>query len=91
MMWDTDHISPLFTNDILRFHAGAPTDYDEWAKICGQDDWSEKEFRKCVQFSDPAAGGANNWFRYLLKFEKYSPDSKYSEVDVKLRVCSWYN
>ncbi|KIJ22938.1 GMC oxidoreductase, partial [Sphaerobolus stellatus SS14] len=56
---------------------GAPTDYDEWAKICGRDDWSDKEFRKYVH--------APYW--YLLKFEKYSPHTKYP-VDTSLRGSS---
>ncbi|KIJ46345.1 GMC oxidoreductase [Sphaerobolus stellatus SS14] len=30
----------------MMFHQGAPEDYDEWARIIGDNSWSYKEFRK---------------------------------------------
>ncbi|KAF8516688.1 alcohol oxidase [Hysterangium stoloniferum] len=52
------------------FHAGAPSDYDEWAASFdeGAEGWADKEFRK-----------------YFLKFEKFTPHDEYPNVDVKMR------
>ncbi|KAI8980017.1 GMC oxidoreductase [Trametes punicea] len=54
------------------FHAGAPEDYDEWARLQkGQEgalQWSYREFQP-----------------YMLKFEKFHPSPEYPEVDASLR------
>lgn len=54
------------------FHHGAPSDYDEWARLQGgQEDaegWSYEQFN-----------------RYFLKFERFHPSREYPHVDVSLR------
>ncbi|KAF8481381.1 alcohol oxidase [Gautieria morchelliformis] len=52
------------------FHAGAPTDYDEWADGGqeGAKGWSYQELR-----------------RYFLKFENFAPHARYPSVDVSKR------
>ncbi|GJJ09787.1 hypothetical protein Clacol_004011 [Clathrus columnatus] len=54
----------------MMFHAGAPSDYDEWAKtgLDGAAGWSYQALRK-----------------YFLKFEKYNPHPLYPGVDLKER------
>ncbi|KAG1723029.1 uncharacterized protein EDB91DRAFT_1173780 [Suillus paluster] len=47
---------------------GAPSDFDEWAEICGDESWSW-----------------NNFSKYIRKFEKYTPDSRFPHVDPLLR------
>ncbi|KAI0076020.1 GMC oxidoreductase [Panus rudis PR-1116 ss-1] len=59
-------------SNAMCFHHGAPSDYDEWAKIQknqpGADAWSYKEFSP-----------------YFRKFEKFNPSKDFPNVDVSLR------
>ncbi|TFY77046.1 hypothetical protein EWM64_g6966 [Hericium alpestre] len=54
------------------YHRGSPEDYDEWARIQGDndggDEWSYKNFH-----------------RYFKKFERYNPSEQYPDVDLKER------
>ncbi|TFK46071.1 alcohol oxidase [Heliocybe sulcata] len=52
------------------FQCGAPSDYDEWARLGGEgaSSWAYKDFR-----------------RYFLKFERYSPHKMFPSVDGSLR------
>ncbi|KAJ3521347.1 hypothetical protein NM688_g9027 [Phlebia brevispora] len=56
----------------LIFHAGAPSDYDEWAELqkgrAGALGWSYKQFQP-----------------YFAKFEKFSPNPTFPDVDDSLR------
>ncbi|ESK94009.1 putative gmc oxidoreductase [Moniliophthora roreri MCA 2997] len=47
---------------------GAPGDFDEWAKIIGDDTWAWKNFKSS-----------------FTKFERYTGDSEYPEVDTSLK------
>ncbi|KAK7032251.1 hypothetical protein VNI00_013209 [Paramarasmius palmivorus] len=47
---------------------GAPGDFDEWAKITGDDSWAWKNFKSS-----------------FAKFERYTADSEYPEVDTALK------
>ncbi|THG97943.1 hypothetical protein EW145_g7512 [Phellinidium pouzarii] len=55
------------------FHAGAPSDYDEWAQrgLEGSEGWAFSEFQK-----------------YFLKFEKFVPHTLFPNVDSSLRGTS---
>ncbi|EJC99692.1 alcohol oxidase [Fomitiporia mediterranea MF3/22] len=55
------------------FHAGAPSDFDEWAKtgLQGAESWAFLEFQK-----------------YLLKFEKFVPSERFPDVDISKRGSS---
>jgi hypothetical protein len=57
-------------NVFSRFHAGAPTDYDEWTRADHpeSESWAYKSFQ-----------------RYFLKFEKYTPSPLFPLVDASLR------
>lgn len=41
----------MVLTEIISFHEGAPSDYDEWAKIIGEEGWAYKNLKKCVVFS----------------------------------------
>ncbi|KAG0706730.1 hypothetical protein DFH29DRAFT_1066647 [Suillus ampliporus] len=53
---------------------GAPSDFDEWAEIAGDQSWSWNNFSKHVIHSS-----------YIRKFEKYIPDPRFPHVDPLLR------
>lgn len=54
----------------MMFQCGAPSDYDEWARLGGEEasSWSYKNLQK-----------------YFLKFEKFSPSKSFASVDSSLR------
>ena len=59
---------------------GAPQDFDEWARITGDDSWAWGNFRKyicsfflLIETSDRPI----LLFRYFAKFEKCLPDAQY--------------
>ncbi|KAF8516105.1 GMC oxidoreductase [Hysterangium stoloniferum] len=55
-----------------RFHIGVPSDYDEWADImAGEDGAEDWKFK--------------NLKKYFLKFENYTPCSKFPLVDLSFR------
>ncbi|KAJ7453616.1 GMC oxidoreductase [Mycena galericulata] len=58
------------THRVRRFHCGAPSDYDEWARtgLEGASHWSYENFRK-----------------YFLRFEKFSPSTSHRNVQVSSR------
>ncbi|KZT29819.1 GMC oxidoreductase [Neolentinus lepideus HHB14362 ss-1] len=53
-----------------KFQCGAPSDYNEWARLGGEgaSSWAYRDFQ-----------------RYFLKFERYSPHKLFSTVDGSLR------
>lgn len=61
----------------MMFHHGAPADYDEWATIIASQ-----------HPEDPKAAEQwkhENFHKYFLKFEKYTPSDLFPKVNAKLR------
>ena len=67
-----------------RAQYGAPSDYDEWARIINDDSWSWDQFGQYVNYSAPGHG-FTMFCRYFRKFEKYEADPSFPEVDVSLK------
>ncbi|THH13142.1 hypothetical protein EW146_g7045 [Bondarzewia mesenterica] len=53
------------------FHSGAPSDYDEWAKMIGMEGAEEWAY--------------DNFHKYFTKFEKFFPSKSFPGVDVSHR------
>lgn len=76
------------------FHIGAPEDYDEWVVLQkgqeGADQWASKEFDKSVYVFSclPGVIADAASFRYVRKFEKFTPSPEYPTVDASLRGSS---
>ncbi|KAH0833084.1 hypothetical protein J3R83DRAFT_12076 [Lanmaoa asiatica] len=64
---------------------GAPSDYDEFATIVGDDSWSWKNFEKYASPSAPLYFHPHHPQRYFRKFENYTPDPRFPYVDSSLR------
>ena len=67
-----------------RAQYGAPSDFDEWARIINDDSWSWDQFGRYATWRYSWAC-IHMFFRYFRKFEKYEVDPNFPEVDVSLR------
>ncbi|EEB97931.1 hypothetical protein MPER_02652 [Moniliophthora perniciosa FA553] len=75
--------TPAFSQD-ARWMAqyGAPEDFDEWAKHIGDDSWSWKNISNGASSNKTIELNTSGYFR---KFEKYTPDPRYPQVDTSVR------
>jgi choline dehydrogenase len=76
---------------LLRFSRaqyGSPEDFDEWAKVIGDDTWSWKNIAQYVR--SPCAFRAPLLMksRYFNKFERFQPHPDYPSVDSSVRGSS---
>jgi len=68
-----------------RAQYGAPGDFDEWARIIGDDSWSSKNLRQWVSIYSFWQCAYWQLLRYFNKFETYTPHVDYPLVDLSAR------
>lgn len=71
----------------LRAQYGSTEDFDEWAKVIGDDSWSWKNISRCVDHKRTSwiDIGIDTKPRYFNKFERYQPHPEYPLVDATAR------
>lgn len=79
----------------LSYHIGAPEDYDEWAALQkgqeGASQWAFKEMNKCVRaltLTGTRVMLTHTTVSYIKKYEKFTGNTKYPNVDASLRGTS---
>ena len=70
---------------VCRAQYGAPTDFDEWAKIINDESWSWDQFNRWVVEFYYLFKLLSIVHRFFRKFEKYEHDSNFPEADASLK------